>query len=281
MLLKNITSEGDNSSEYKNKFNSENYGSIFYDMSYPLKKGGEFFDSFFTAKGSLMYSPNANKDLKTLDRKIDMNNIFTQNRLSLDNSVEGGQSLTLGGEYSLKSKLSGNDIIKAGLATVLRDNEELNLPTKSTLNNKGSDYIGSLIFEPNKNLKFDYNFSMDSDFQSSNYNSFKTDISVNKFVTSFEFLQEDDEIGNESFLSNETAYNFNDAYSLKYRTRRNKKTDFTEFYNLIYEYKNDCLTASIQYNKDYYSDNELKPSEEIFFSISIIPLTTLNTPNIR
>ena len=228
-----------------------------------------------------MYSPNANKDLKNLDRKIDINNIFTQNRLSLDNSVEGGQSLTLGGEYSLKSKLSGNDIIKAGLATVLRDNEELNLPTKSTLNNKGSDYIGSLIFEPNKNLKFDYNFSMDSDFQSSNYNSFKTDISVNKFVTSFEFLQEDDEIGNESFLSNETAYNFNDAYSLKYRTRRNKKTDFTEFYNLIYEYKNDCLTASIQYNKDYYSDNELKPSEEIFFSISIIPLTTLNTPNIR
>ena len=281
LLLKNITSEGDNSSNYKNKFNSENYGSIFYDISYPLKREGKFFDNFFTAKGSLMYSPNANKDLKTLDRKIDMNNIFTQNRLSLDDSVEGGQSLTLGGEYSLKGKEGENDIIKAGLATVLRDNEEMNLPTKSTLNNKGSDFIGSLIFEPNKNFKFDYNFSMDSDFKSSNYNLLKTDISVNKFVTSFEFLQEDDEVGSESFLTNETSYNFNDAYSLKYRTRRNKKTDFTEFYNLIYEYKNDCLTASIQYNKDYYSDNELKPTEEIFFSISIVPLATLNTPSVR
>ena len=228
-----------------------------------------------------MYSPNSNKDLKTLDRKIDMNNIFTQNRLSLDDTVEGGQSLTLGGEYNLKGKKDGNDILKAGLATVLRDNEEINLPTKSTLNNKGSDFIGSLIFEPNKNLKFDYNFSMDSDFKSSNYNLFKTDVSVNKFVTSFEFLQEDDEVGNESYLSNETSYNFNNQYSLKYRTRRNKKTDFTEFYNLIYEYKNDCLTASIQYNKDYYSDNELKPTEEIFFSISIVPLVTLNTPSVR
>ena len=116
---------------------------------------------------------------------------------------------------------------------------------------------------------------MDNDFQYSNYNLFKTDISVNKFVTSFEFLQEDDEVGNESYLSNETAYNFNSANSLKYRTRRNEKTDFTEFYNLIYEYKNDCLTASIQ--KDFYSDNELKPTEEIFFSISIVPLATLNT----
>ena len=281
LLLKNIISEGDNSSNYKNEFSSENYGSIFYDISYPLKKEGKFFDNFFTAKSSLMYSPNANKDLKNLDRKIDINNIFTQNRLSLNDTVEGGQSLTLGGEYSLKYKEDGNDIIKAGLATVLRDSEEINLPSKSTLNNKGSDFIGSLIFEPSKNLKFDYNFSIDSDFESSNYNLFKTDISVNKFVTSFEFLQEDDEVGSESYLSNETSYNFNDAYSLKYRTRRNEKTDFTEFYNLIYEYKNDCLTASIQYNKDYYSDNELKPTEEIFFSISIVPLATLNTPSVR
>ena len=281
LLLRNITSEGENSSNYKNKFSSENYGSFFYDISYPLKKEGKFFNNFFTAKGALMYSPNSNKDLKTLDRKIDINNIFTQNRLSLNDSVEGGQSLTLGGEYSLKGKVDGNDIIKAGLATVLRDDEEKNLPSKSTLNNKGSDFIGSLIFEPNKNLKFEYNFSMDSDFESSNYNLFKTDLSVNKFVTTFEFLQEDDEVGSESYLSNETTYKFNDAYSLKYRTRRNEKTDFTEFYNLIYEYKNDCLTASVQYNKDYYSDNELKPSEEIFFSISIVPLATLNTPNFR
>ena len=281
LLLKNITSEGENSTKYKNKFSSENYGSFFYEISYPLKKEGRFFDNFFTPKGSLMYSPNANKDLKNLDRKIDINNIFTQNRLSLDDSVEGGESLTFGGEYILKEKESGNNLIKAGLATVLRDDEETNLPTKSTINNKGSDFIGSLIFAPNKSFKFDYNFSIDSDFESSNYNLLKTDIAVNKFVTSFEFLQEDDEVGSESYLSNETAYNFNDAYSLRYRTRRNEKTDFTEFYNLIYEYKNDCLTASIQYNKDYYSDNELKPTEEIFFSISIVPLATLNTPSVR
>ena len=281
VLLKNVTSEGDNSSNYKNKFSSENYGSFFYDASFPLKKEGKFFDSFFTAKGSLMYSPNSNKDLKSLDRKIDINNIFTQNRLSLEDTVEGGKSLTLGGEYNLKGKDGEDDILKASLASVLRNDEEMNLPTKSTLNNKGSDIIGSFVFKPNKNLKFDYNFSMDSDFESSNYNLLKTDVSVNKFVTSFEFLQEDDEVGSESYLSNETAYNFNDAYSLKYRTRRNKKTDFTEFYNLIYEYKNDCLTASIQYNKDYYSDNELKPTEEIFFSISIVPLATLNTPSVR
>ena len=109
-------------------------------MSFPLKKEGKFFDNFFTAKGSLMYSPNSNKDLKSLDRKIDINNIFTQNRLSLDDTVEGGQSLTLGGEYILKGKEDGNNIFKAGLASVLRDNEEINLPTKSTINNKSASF---------------------------------------------------------------------------------------------------------------------------------------------
>mgnify|MGYP003329051835 CR=1 FL=1 len=138
-------------------------------------------------------------------------------QLSLDDSVEGGQSLTIGGEYSLKSKENDNDIVVAGLATVLRDKEEINLPNKSTLNNKGSDLIGSLVFAPNQNFKIDYNFSMDNDFESTNYNLLKTDIKVNKFVTSFEFLQEDDEVGSESYLSNETSFNFNSARLAKVR----------------------------------------------------------------
>ena len=37
LLLKNITSEADNSSNYKNKFSSENYGS-FYDVISIKKK---------------------------------------------------------------------------------------------------------------------------------------------------------------------------------------------------------------------------------------------------
>ena len=78
-------------------------------------------------------------------------------------------------------------------------------------------------------------------------------------------LQEDEEVGSENHYSNEMKLILNNSNSLKYRTRRNKKTDLTEYYNLIYEYKNDCLTAAIQYNKDYYSDKDLKPNEEIFF----------------
>ncbi len=280
LLLKNVSTESDNSKEYTNKFRSQNYGSILYDVLYPLKKEGNTFDNFLTGKASFMYSPNKNKNVKNLDRIIDINNIYSQNRLGLDDSVEGGQSITLGGEYKIADK-ENNSILTAGLASVLRDKNEDKLPINSTINNKSSDFIGALNFKPNKNFTFDYNFSVDNDFSSANYNLVKTDITINKFVTSFEFLQEDDEIGRENYYSNETTLQLNASNSLKYRTRRNKKTDLTEYYNLIYEYKNDCLTAAIKYNKDYYSDKDLKPNEEILFTISIVPFSSINSPSKR
>ena len=57
--------------------------------------------------------------------------------------------------------------------------------------------------------------------------------------------------------------------------------NFTEFYNLIYQYQNDCLIAGIEYSKDYYNDQDLKPTENLIFKISIIPLGGINTPNLK
>ena len=65
------------------------------------------------------------------------------------------------------------------------------------------------------------------------------------------------------------------------KTRKNKKTKLTEFYNLIYQYKNDCLAAAIEYKKDYYSDRDLVPEESIFLTLTIIPFGSANTPNFK
>ena len=37
--------------------------------------------------------------------------------------------------------------------------------------------------------------------------------------------------------------------SLILKQEKNKEKNFTEYYNLIYQYQNDCLTAGIEYNK--------------------------------
>ena len=47
------------------------------------------------------------------------------------------------------------------------------------------------------------------------------------------------------------------------------------------EYMNDCLRAGIEYNKEYYSDEDLKPNENLFFRITILPFGGFNTPNLK
>ena len=81
---------------------------------------------------------------------------------------------------------------------------------------------------------------------------------------------------NTNAISNTTKYTFKEYSSLTFSTRRNRQIDLTEYYDLVYEYKNDCLVAGIKYRKDYYKDADIIPKEELFFSITIVPFYTFS-----
>ena len=122
---------------------------------------------------------------------------------------------------------------------------------------------------------------LDDGLSRSNYNSLKTTLSVNNLVTTFEYLEEGNIIGSNHYVGNQTVLKFNDNNSLEFKTRSNREIDMTEFYNLIYQYENDCLRAALEYNKNYYSDDDIKPEEEVLFSITIMPFTKINSQNLR
>ena len=81
-------------------------------------------------------------------------------------------------------------------------------------------------------------------------------------------------IGSTNLLENVTTFNFDNKNFITFKTRENREIDLTEYYDLIYEYKNDCLVAGIKYNKTYYKDRDLEPTEDFMLSIKLIPLTT-------
>ena len=279
LLFKNANKDGKNSSKYKDENSSDFYASLILNSSFPLIKSSTNYESEFTPKLSLRSSPRRSENLVDEDRRINIVNVFSKNRLGLTDSLEGGQSLTVGTDYNLKKK-DGTEVLEIGLAQIYRDINEERLPTKSKMNTKSSDVVGGIKFIPNNYINFDYDFSLDNNLKSSNYNMAKSTISINNFITSFEFLEENNEIGSDSYLSNETSYSFNTSNKLLFRQRTNRKTNLKEFYNLVYQYENDCLVASIEYNKDYYSDRALKPTEELFFSITIVPFANVGSPKI-
>ena len=74
--------------------------------------------------------------------------------------------------------------------------------------------------------------------------------------------------------------NINERNSLTFKTSEDLNNNITEYYNLIYEYKNDCLVAALEYDKQYYSDEALKPEQNLFFLVKILPFGALNTPSL-
>tara|TARA_B100001989_G_scaffold244213_1_gene212724 strand:+ start:2100 stop:4460 length:2361 start_codon:yes stop_codon:yes gene_type:complete len=280
-LVKNVNSSASNSEKFKNKSSFNLIPSFQTNYSLPLIKETVESSNTLTPKFSLRLSSPHTKDVRKTDRKISYDNIYDLDRLGIDDGNEGGISLTYGYEHSIVEKSSSEEKIKFGFANNLRFEENKDLPLNSNLGDKVSDFVGVFEYKPNKNFKFDYDFSLKNNLNDMNYELYGFEFYLKNLTTKFEYLNENNSNLKTSYLKNETRFNFNEKNSLIFETRENKEKSFKEFYNLIYQYQIDCLTAAVEYNKEYYNDQDLKPSENLFLKLSIIPFGGVNSPNLR
>ena len=270
--FKNLNSVGKNSIQYKSSPQIEMMSMYSLDSSFPLVKKENDYNSYFTPKFSLKLNPHDMKDYSSSKKNINTKNIFSNNRLGLSDSLETGKSITLGVDFKREDKNNLNNFTELSLATVIRDKEEKFIPTNTSLNKKNSNLFGNIKTRFSELIDFEYNFVVDNNYEELVYNEFNTNLNIGNLETEFSFIKERGEIGDENIFLNNTVYKVNDNNSLSFSTRRNRKLNLTEYYNLVYEYKNDCLKAGIKYNKTYYEDKDLKPSENLFLSLTLIPL---------
>jgi len=284
--IRNSNSMSDNSVKYKNTPQSELMSAYFYNASFPLQKNNINSLNTLIPKLSFRISPHDMKNHSSTGRRVDINNVFSNNRLGLGDSFEGGESLTLGVDFK-KEKVNKLDKVTEieeyfdfKLATVFRLNNEKYIPVNSTINKKSSNIFGLLNYKPHQNINLNYNFSLTDDFNTLEYSSIGADFEFNNFSTKFDYIEEAGILGNTNLIANTTKYSLNEYNSLTFETRRNREIGLTEYYDLVYEYKNDCLVAGIKYRKDYYKDGDIIPKEELFFSITIVPFYTFSPDKI-
>ncbi|MBD1170586.1 LPS-assembly protein LptD [Pelagibacterales bacterium SAG-MED02] len=274
--LKNLNTTGKNDDLYKSSPQVELMGIFEMSSSLPMIKYGEMFNDYIEPKISFRFNPSDMKDHSNSSRKINTSNIFEINRLGLADTFEEGKSLTIGFEYKKERIENINNYFGFKVGSVFRHDDEVRIPSSSSIKQSG-DLIGSVEGNLNKNLNFSYDFAIDNNYKTLEYNSFNADFNFNKFSTGIKFIEENGKIGDANSIENTLRYNFDENNYLSFNTRRNRKISFTEYYNLIYEYKNDCLTAGIKYNKTFYQDRDLLPAENFMFSITLFPLTTYET----
>ena len=281
LYFKNLNSIAKNDDTYSSSAQIDGMSILKIDSVLPLSKSKEMSSETLTPKISFRVNPGNNmSNFSDLSSNITANNVFDINRLGLSNDFEAGKSLTFGLDYKLdptenfQSEETKDKFLELKLATVIRDQYESGIPTRSTINRKNSNIFGTINNNLLENINFSYDFSLDNDMKTINENTIGTEISINNFVTSFTLYEQRNELGETHVLSNTTEYKVNNNSSLKFSTRRNKEINLTEYYDLSYEYKNDCLTAALKFNKTFYQDKDLVPTEDLFFSITLIPLTT-------
>ena len=147
------------------------------------------------------------------------------------------------------------------------------------MGSKTSNFFGEIKYSPLSFLTTKYNFSTLNNLTDINYQNLIAEIKFSNFINTSDYLRQDGD--KNSYFLNKTTYNFNSSNNLSFSTRENLKTDLTEYYNLVYQYKNDCLKASIEYQKEYYNDRDIKPEENIFLKLTIIPFGSTSSPNLR
>ena len=279
-LLRNVNSDFENSTEKKNTNKHELLSTVLFESKYPLQRLDKNSKSILTPIFSTRYSPNNSKNIKNLDRRISYNDVFSLDRLGENNMVEGGFSVTMGSEFAYLNN-SQNEIINFSFANVFRNSVDKDLPDKSTLGNKRSDIFGLLKYNPSNLFDLEYEFSLDKNLDNSNFNLLRTNFTINNFVTSFEFLEEDNIVGHKSYITNKSKLAFDKNNFISFETSKNLDKNLTDYYNLIYEYNNDCLAAVLEYNKTYYNTEDLENTRNLFFKIKIIPFGELSSPTLN
>jgi len=273
--FKNLNSVGKNISTYKSSPQIELQSLIELNSELPLLKSDEKYNQMLIPRLSLRMNPSDMKNYSSNERKIDTNNIFDINRLGLDDTFEAGNSLTVGVDFKKENKENKENYLELKLASVFRNSVENNIPSQSTLNKENSNIFGSIDYVISELINIDYNFAIDNNVKNFEYNSIGLGLSLNNFVTKFNFIEEDSVLGNTNIFENISKYDINKENSISFKTRRNREINLTEYYDLVYEYKNDCLTAGVRFNKTYYEDRDLKPTKNLMFTISFFPLTSI------
>ena len=275
IYVKNLITTGKKDKYYSSSLETNVASVLELSSALPMIKGDDNFVNYLEPKVSIRYNPSSMINHSETPRKINNDNIFDIDRLGLEDTLESGTNITLGVDFKKENLNNINKYFELKIGTIVRSEENNNIPLSSGIVKKNSNIFGKIRKNFDENFAINYDYSVNSNLDKIEYNSLGFLFSKNNFKTEINFIEENGVIGDSNVIENITSYNFNERNKLSFKTRQNRKLDIAEYYNLIYEYKNDCLVAGITYNKTYYEDRDLVPSEDLMFKLTLTPITTV------
>ena len=110
--------------------------------SYPLIKSSKGTEEKLTPKLSLRINPGDMKKNSNIERTINVNNIFSIDRLGLEDTIESGKSLTAGIDYARSNSLKNEEISNSRRKMIYENNynRSSNARSSAVIANKTRSY---------------------------------------------------------------------------------------------------------------------------------------------
>ena len=227
------------------------------------------------------YAPGHMRDISDNAVLLSYTNLYSLNKTS---EIEDGLSAILGFDFKINKKMKNNvekEKFSLSLGQVYNFEKNNDIPTKSSLDQKMSDVVGTINYNFSKIGKIDYKFSLDHNFQDINYNDVSSELNFGPVKFNLGYLEQQKHVGTEHYGSAGISLDINRNNNLSFSTKKNFKTDSTEFHNISYQYTVDCLTAGLVYRREFYQDTDLEPNNNLMFTITFVPFGSINTPAIN
>ena len=224
-------------------------------------------------------NPNTIPNEDSIDFEFDDTNLFGNNIFTGYDKIEGGPRASYGLKWGLIGDEGGYTGIFIGQRYRLK--ADSTFATGSGLDENLSDYVARLNISPNNYLDILYRTRLDKDNFSPQRNEFQTNLGPDALKLSANYIffspQNDQFLGREE-LSGSLLTKLNRNWSSKLLGRYDMKDngDLRNF-SINLNYECECFLFSTSFNREFFQDRDIKPSNTILFKLSFKTLGDVKT----
>ena len=184
--------------------------------------------------------------------------------------------MTVGLDYEINDNFNKTNFSIGQIISEKKNNKQM--PDTLSLDNRFSNVVGNLNHKRGDNFNLNYNYSIDQNLKETNFNEVNLDYVNNNFNFNISYLEEEKRSEENEYIKTAMKFKKGDKGVLTFSNKRNLVTNSSEFYDLSYEYINDCLRAGLYYRREFYNDSELEAENSLMFKITLSSFGGIESP---
>jgi LPS-assembly protein len=272
----------DNTLNTKSGFTGRVFPQAGLDWRLPLARTDGRFTQVVEPIVSFILAPDGqNRELipneDSLSFEFDDTNLFSENRFTGIDRVEGGPRITYGLNSGVFGLNSGSSSFFIGQSYRLDESDDFG--TGTGLDEHFSDIVGRVRITPSQYINALYKFRLDKDDLSSSRNELEGNVGTDSLRLDVNYLsidqQEiesaldpDDNFRDREEISLGLSSRFFDFYQFGINTRRDLTSGGgTLRHSAFFRYADDCFEFGVDYNRAFTRDRDVQPTDTIMFRV--------------